>query len=113
MSTQKTMTTRDDTSGGNGTDRGPSPAAHRYWRENLRLLGGLLTVWFVVSFGFGILLRPLLDGFSILGVPAGFWFAQQGSIYVFVALIFFYSWRMRRIDRRHGVDDDPDEGAAP
>ena len=83
-----------------------------YWQENLRLLGGLLSVWFAVSFGFGILLRPLLDGFSILGVPAGFWFAQAGSIYVFVALIFVYSWRIGAIERRHGVGDDEEEDAA-
>ena len=83
-----------------------------YWQENLRLLGMLLLVWFAVSFGFGILLRPLLDGFEILGVPAGFWFAQQGSIWVFVGLIFFYSWRIGRIERRHGVGDD-ERDAAP
>ena len=80
-------------------------AAGRYWRANLRLLGSLLLVWFAVSFGFGILARPLLDQVSILGVPAGFWFAQQGSIWVFVALIFFYGWRIERIERRHGVGE--------
>jgi putative solute:sodium symporter small subunit len=92
-------------------DVGAEPAAddpprRTYWQENIRLLLGLLAIWFTVSFGFGILLRPVLDSFSILGVPAGFWFAQQGAIYVFIALIFFYSFAIARIERRHGVDDD-------
>ena len=86
----------------------PRPA-RSYWQENLRLLGVLLFVWFTVSFGFGILLRPVLDTVTILGVPAGFWFAQGGSIYVFVGLIFFYGWRIGKIERRHGVDDDDPE----
>ena len=95
--------------GSRGKTEADDPPTRTYWRENLRLLGGLLVVWFTVSFGFGILLRPVLDSFSILGVPAGFWFAQQGSIYVFVGLIFFYSWRITAIERRHGVDDDDDQ----
>lgn len=86
-----------------GAPEGARGQARAYWRANLRLLGALLIVWFVVSFGFGILLRPVLDGVSVLGVPAGFWFAQQGSIYVFVALIFLYSWRIGTIERRYGV----------
>ena len=86
-------------------------AGTTYWRENLRLLGALLLVWFVVSFGFGILLRPLLYKVSILGVPAGFWFAQQGAIYVFVALIFFYGWAIGRIERRHGLEDEEAKGS--
>ena len=93
------------------TDGSEDAPTRSYWRENLTLLGALLLVWFAVSFGFGILLRPLLDQLSFLGVPLGFWFAQAGSIYVFVALIFFYSWRIGRIERRHGVgDEDPSEG---
>ena len=87
-----------------------SGRASGYWRANLRLLGALLLVWFAVSFGCGILLRPLLDAVSILGVPAGFWFAQQGSIYVFVALIFVYSWRVHVIERRYGVGDEDEPG---
>ena len=83
--------------------------ARGYWRENLTLLGALLLVWFAVSFGCGILLRPWLDAFSILGVPMGFWFAQAGSIYVFVGLIFFYAWRIAAIERCHGVDDADEE----
>ncbi len=77
-----------------------------YWRANLRLVGLLMAIWFAVSFGAGILFRDWLDQFSIGGFPLGFWFAQQGSIYVFVALIFFYAWRMNRLDRRFDVHED-------
>ena len=66
----------------------------------------LLAVWFIVSFGFGILLVDVLDDIRIGGFKLGFWFAQQGSIYVFVALIFFYAWRMTRIDKRYDVHED-------
>ncbi|MCQ8186070.1 DUF4212 domain-containing protein [Parvularcula maris] len=85
-----------------------TPRALSYWEENLRLLAILLAIWFTVSFG--ILLRDALDSFSILGVPAGFWFAQQGSIYVFIALIFAYSHFIQKIERRHGVDDEGEGG---
>ena len=71
-----------------------------YWRANLRLMAVLLLIWFAVSFGFGILLREQLDAVSIGGVPLGFWFAQQGAIYVFVALIFVYCWAMNQLDAR-------------
>lgn len=81
-------------------------AAKGYWRANLRLLAQLLTVWFAVSFGFGILLADWLDQFSFFGFKLGFWFAQQGAIYVFVALIFIYARRIVVIERRFGVDDD-------
>lgn len=77
-----------------------------YWRANLRILLGCLVVWFVVSFGFGILLGPQLNEFQVAGYRIGFWFAQQGSIYVFVALIFFYVWRMNRLDREFDVHED-------
>ena len=80
--------------------------AIRYWRANLKLLAILLAIWFTVSFGFGILLVDTLNHVSFFGVPLGFWFAQQGSIYVFVALIFIYAAQMRRIERRFGVSDD-------
>ena len=79
--------------------------ADLYWRRNIRLLAILLSVWFIVSFGFGILLRPWLDQFMIGGYPLGFWFAQQGSIYTFIVLIFVYVFRMRAIERQHDVDD--------
>ena len=79
-----------------------------YWRANLRLLGSLLLVWFVVSYGLGILLVDVLNRFRIpgTGFPLGFWFAQQGSIYVFVALIFVYVWRMNRLDAEFGVAEE-------
>jgi putative solute:sodium symporter small subunit len=91
-------------------EKAAAPPKRSYWSENLRLLGGLLAIWFTVSFGFGILLRDTLDSFSILGVPAGFWFAQQGAIYVFIGLIFYYSYAIAKIERRHGVDDDEEVG---
>ena len=77
-----------------------------YWQANLRLLGWLLGVWFIVSFGGGILLADFLDQFELFGFPLGFWFAQQGGIYVFVVLIFVYVSRMKKIDREFGVSDD-------
>ncbi len=76
-----------------------------YWRENLRLLFSLMAIWFVCSFGCGILFRDFLDQFSIGGYPLGFWFAQQGSIYIFIALIFVYVVRMKQIERKHDLDD--------
>ncbi len=79
-----------------------------YWRANVSLLSKLLVVWFVVSFGCGIILVDWLDQFSLFGFKLGFWFAQQGAIYVFVALIFIYAWRMKIIDRQFGVSDDED-----
>ena len=81
-------------------------AQRSYWRANIRLLVSLMTIWFAVSFGAGILFREFLDQWSIGGYPLGFWFAQQGSIYVFIALIFFYSWRIHRIEQRYSLDDD-------
>jgi putative solute:sodium symporter small subunit len=77
-----------------------------YWRANLRLVAACLVVWFVVSYGFGILLVEELNRIRLGGFELGFWFAQQGSIYVFVLLIFFYAWRMNRLDRRYGVRED-------
>lgn len=77
-----------------------------YWGENLKLLGQLLVIWFVVSFGLGILLVGPLNEISFFGFKMGFWWAQQGSIYVFIALIFYYVFKMARIERAHGVDDD-------
>ena len=87
-----------------------------YWRANLRLVVGCLVVWFVVSFGFGILLVDELNQIPLGGFRLGFWFAQQGSIYVFLVLIFFYAWRMTRLDRQHGVEEPSAgerEGQAP
>ncbi len=80
-------------------------SAAAYWKANLRIIAICLVIWAVVSFGFGLLLRPLLSGIPIGGTDLGFWFAQQGSILVFIALIFFYAWYMNRLDRKHGVDE--------
>ncbi len=77
-----------------------------YWKANLRLIYISLAIWGLVSFGFGILLRPLLSGISIGGTDLGFWFAQQGSVLVFLVLIFFYAWRMNKLDRDYGVDEE-------
>ncbi|NNC48777.1 MAG: DUF4212 domain-containing protein [Sphingomonas sp.] len=75
-----------------------------YWRANVRLLLVLLSIWFAVSFGAGILLREWLDQWRIGGYPLGFWFAQQGSIYAFIILIVVYVRRMERIEREYGDD---------
>jgi putative solute:sodium symporter small subunit len=80
--------------------------AAAYWKANLRLMIICLIIWFVVSFGFGIILRPVLDAVQIGGYKLGFWFAQQGSMYTFVVLIFFYAYRMGVLDRKHGVQED-------
>ena len=79
-----------------------------YWRRNLRLLAVLLTIWVAVSFGCGLLFADFLNRWTIpgTGFPLGFWFAQQGSIYVFVALIFVYVVLMNGLDRRYGVSED-------
>ena len=82
-------------------------AKTNYWRRNLLYVAILLTVWFVVSFGCGVLFADALDKYHLpgTGFPLGFWFAQQGSIYIFVALIFVYVWLMSRLDRKHDVDE--------
>ncbi|MDP3890452.1 DUF4212 domain-containing protein [Nocardioides sp.] len=76
-----------------------------YWRRNLRLMAVLLTIWALVSFGAGILFVEPLNKIVIAGFPLGFWFAQQGSIIVFVALIAIYVWRMDRLDAEFGIDE--------
>ncbi|HUT40646.1 MAG TPA: DUF4212 domain-containing protein [Gammaproteobacteria bacterium] len=76
-----------------------------YWKANLRLVTGCLVVWATVSFGCGILLVDFFNQFHLAGYPLGFWFAQQGSLYTFLGLIFFYAWRMNRLDHQYGVDE--------
>lgn len=76
-----------------------------YWKRNLLYLGILLGVWFLVSYGFGILLKESLDQFSLGGFKLGFWFAQQGSIYIFVILIFVYVRLMNKLDKKYGFDE--------
>ena len=75
----------------------------KYWRKNLKYLVILLFIWFTVSFGFGILLVDELNQIKIGGFKLGFWFAQQGSIYVFVVLIFIYIYLMNKLDKKYNV----------
>lgn len=86
----------------------PSKSNHAstYWKANLRYVSLLLIVWFAVSFGAGILFKEALDRFQLAGFPLGFWFAQQGSIYVFVVLIFVYVRLMNRLDKKFNYDVD-------
>ncbi|AMQ87834.1 MULTISPECIES: DUF4212 domain-containing protein [Marinobacter] len=85
---------------------GHSYDAENYWKANLRLIFGSLIIWALVSYGFAILLRPMLAGIPVGGTDLGFWFAQQGSILTFIALIFFYAWRMNKIDEQFGVHEE-------
>ena len=77
-----------------------------YWSKNLRYLAILLVVWFAVSYGCGILFADALNNVQIGGFKLGFWFAQQGAIYVFVVLIFVYVRWMNKLDKEYGVDED-------
>jgi putative solute:sodium symporter small subunit len=77
-----------------------------YWRKNIKYLMILLSIWALVSFGFGILFADALNAIRIGGFKLGFWFAQQGSIYVFVILIFVYVRLMNKLDKKHGVSED-------
>jgi putative solute:sodium symporter small subunit len=77
----------------------------QYWKTNVRYLTILLSIWFVVSYGCGILFADALNAFKIGGYPLGFWFAQQGAIYVFVVLIFVYVYLMNNLDKKYDVDE--------
>ena len=79
--------------------------ATAYWRENVKYLTILLTIWFLVSYGAGILFKDSLDNFKVGGFKLGFWFAQQGSIYVFVVLIFVYVRLMNKLDKKYGFNE--------
>jgi putative solute:sodium symporter small subunit len=81
-----------------------SAGPEAYWRSNLRLMAALLIVWFAVPFGLGIFFVEPLNEFHLAGFPLGFWFAQQGSIFVFFILVLIYAFRMRKLDRDHGVE---------
>jgi putative solute:sodium symporter small subunit len=81
-------------------------SAKAYWKKNLKTLLILLAVWFTVSFGFGILLVEPLNEFRMGGFKLGFWFAQQGSIYCFVVLIFIYVYRMNQLDKEFDVNEE-------
>lgn len=79
--------------------------ARAYWQENIRTIMQLLVVWFIVSYGCGVLFVDLLDTIAIGGFKLGFWFAQQGSIYIFLILIFVYAKRMNAIDEKYDVHE--------
>ncbi len=78
----------------------------QYWRSNIKIVSSLLIVWFIASFGFGIIFSDSLDQIRIGGFKLGFWFAQQGSIYIFVLIIFLYVWLMKRLDRKLSEEED-------
>ncbi len=77
-----------------------------YWRANVRLVSALLVIWFLVSYGFGILFKDALDEVSFFGFKLGFWWAQQGAIFVFLLLIAVYSWQMNKLDHKYGVHEE-------
>ena len=83
-----------------------SKKAQSYWKVNLKYLAILLSIWFLVSFLFGIALAESLNQFYIAGFPLGFWFAHQGSIYTFVILIFVYVYLMNKLDKKFDVDEN-------
>ena len=76
-----------------------------YWKENIRIVLSLLSVWFLVSFGMSILFVDYLDNFRFFGFKLGFWMAQQGTIYFFVVIIFVYVYKMKKLDRKYDVDE--------
>jgi putative solute:sodium symporter small subunit len=80
-----------------------------YWNSNLKIVSVLLIIWFLVSFGFGILFSDFLDQIKIGGLKLGFWFAQQGSIYIFVILIFVYVYLMQKLDKKISQEEDSDQ----
>ena len=80
-----------------------------YWNSNLKIVSVLLVIWFLVSFGFGILFSDFLDQIKIGGFKLGFWFAQQGSIYIFVILIFVYVYLMQKLDKKISQEEDSDQ----
>ena len=84
-------------------------ARQEYWRRNVRLMAVLLAIWALVSFGAGIFFADLLNNIEIAGFPLGFWFANQGAILVFLALIAVYVWRMDKLDAEYGIEEDAAE----
>ena len=106
MSQGKRATPASDDESPDATPSLSTDARNAYWRSNLKLVGVLLVVWFVVSFVFSILLVETLNQIQIGGFKLGFWFAQQGSIYVYVVLVFVYAMRMHALDRQHDLDDE-------
>ena len=80
-------------------------SSNAYWAANIRVITISMVIWFVCSFGLGIILRPALSGVHIGGAEIGFWFAQNGAIYVFLVLIFAYAAKMNKLDKEHGVEE--------
>lgn len=80
-------------------------SSNAYWAANVRVILVSMVIWFACSFGLGILLRPALSGIHIGGADIGFWFAQNGAIYVFLVLIFAYAAKMNKLDKEHGVEE--------
>ena len=89
----------------NREDTMSDKSASAYWAANIRLITICLVIWALVSFGFGIILRPLLAGIPVGGTDLGFWFAQQGSIISFIGIIFFYAWKMNKLDKKFDVEE--------
>ena len=89
----------------------PQERRQAYWRENLTIMAVLLIVWFVVSYLLSIVFVDDLNEYTLGGFPLGFWIAEQGSLYVFVALIFIYVWLMNRLDRKYGLEETEEEEA--
>lgn len=85
----------------------------KYWHRNLRLMAVLLSIWALVSFGAGIFFADFLNQWSILGMPVGFWFAQQGAIITFLILIAIYVWRMDKLDKEFGIEEYEEEVRHP
>ncbi|TYA71626.1 DUF4212 domain-containing protein [Seonamhaeicola marinus] len=84
---------------------GQKNKAKAYWKENIRYVLILLTIWFLVSFGAGVIFKDELNGIKVGGFKLGFWFAQQGAMYVFVILIFVYVRLMNKLDKKYGYED--------
>ncbi|MCF8480464.1 MAG: DUF4212 domain-containing protein [Rhodospirillum sp.] len=84
----------------------PNKSGVAYWKATLKLIMTCLVVWFIASFGLGILLVEPMNSIQIAGFHMGFWFAQQGSIYVFLVLIFYYAWKMNKLDEEFDVQED-------
>ena len=83
-----------------------SSQINAYWKENIRIVLSLLSVWFLVSFGMSILFVDYLDNFRFFGFKLGFWMAQQGAIYFFLVIIFIYVYKMKNLDRKYDVDEN-------
>ena len=83
-----------------------SSQINAYWKENIRIVLSLLSVWFFVSFGMSILFVDYLDNFRFFGFKLGFWMAQQGAIYFFLVIIFVYVYKMKKLDRKYDVDEN-------